>query len=513
MAKTSKIDPDMPSAILSSLGRKTFEAYPLEDFSSDASYRRFARNTLKLLGSMNPIESHAMLYDSIILPEHEVSGEDKAYGCPAPIAQIGTEKLGLCWIDPEALREHFGISYFTTMGLDESFARPFLCDPFYGLAIVPVGGRWVHASFTMDWLPRRKAVIGDHIEEYLRNPSRILGDGAEAASFFWSELVDETARADLAQALPAEIYIKSIAQLRDLASELTQALTVTKGNSRVWFRGQTSEYLMTDRNSAFAQGCLPYANIRDASLVTSLYRNAELLGGERAAYRKFLVDVMAWESAAEAIFGPACIDVPLYGEFPGEEFGDGVEFSSTMVAYNQEGEIVGGRTRHTTHAKSAWQRGLLLQHYGCPTPFLDVTASIDIGHWFATHKFGGVGASPLFSPHKWSGDDPANWPIIYCFVLAPRFQPLVDSTRLNAGGVSMRAVRQECGLLGGGGLLARNYAARYIGLKLRLHPDLAHQSRLSVDDLFPGIGSDKVYRELRKIRAIGANNMFPLYGT
>ncbi|MCA0858792.1 FRG domain-containing protein [Phaeobacter italicus] len=509
MSQINETDPIGASLLY---GRSVFEAYTSDQFSSDASYRRFARNNLKSLGLMNPVESHAMLYDTIMLPESEVSVEDRTHGCPQPIAEIGIDKLGLCWIDPEALREHFELSYFTEMGLGEAFARPFLCDPFYGLAIVPVGGRWVHASFTLDWLPRRKAVIGDQILAYLRDPSRILGDGAEAARLFWSDLVDDPGRTALAQATPAELRIDSMDQLRDLAIALKQKLALTNGNSKVWFRGQVSEYLTLDRSAAFAQGCLPYANVRDASLVTSLYRNAGQIGGERAAYRKFLIDIMAWESAAETVFGPAWVDVPLYGDFPEAEFGDGLEFSSTQVAYDKNGNVVGGRTRHTTFAKSAWQRGLLLQQYGCPTPFLDVTSSIDIAHWFATHKFEGAGSSPLYSDHSWGGDDLNRWPTIYCFILAPRFHPIVESTRLNSDDVSTRVLRQHCGLLGGGGLLARNYAARYIGLKLRLHPSLAGQSKIAIEDLFPAADTDLVYRELLKISKIGTGNQFPLYG-
>lgn len=120
----------MSNPILGMVGRKVFDAYPSERFKTDASFRRFARNTLKLLGSMNPIESHAMLYDSIMLPEHEIGMEDLAYSCPEPIAEIGTEKLGLCWIDPDAVREHLGLSYFTTLDITEPFALPFLCDRF-----------------------------------------------------------------------------------------------------------------------------------------------------------------------------------------------------------------------------------------------------------------------------------------------------------------------------------------------------------------------------------------------
>lgn len=513
MLQLNETDPVVPNLLWGVMGRGIFEAYASDLFSSDASYRRFARNTLKFLGSMNPIESHAMLYDTIVLPESEVSDEDRAHGCPQPIVEIGIDKLGLCWIDPVAVREHFELSYFTEMGLDEAFTRPFLCDPFYGLAIIPVGGRWVHASFTLDWLPRRQAVIGDQIQAYLQNPSRILGDGAEAARLFWSDLVDDLGRTALATATPAELRIDTMDQLRDLATALTEKLAITNGNSKVWFRGQASEYLTVDRSAAFVQGCLPYANVRDASLVTSLYRNAELFGGARAAYRKLLIDIMAWESAAETIFGPAWVEVPLFSDFPEAEFGDGPELSSTLVASDEKGNAVGGRTRHMVQTKSAWQRGLMLQHYGCPTPFLDVTSSIDIAHWFATHKFEGAGSSPLFSDHRWSGDDPDRWPTIYCFILAPRFHPIVESARLNSGEVSARALRQHCGLLGGGGLLARNYAARYIGLKLRLHPSLAGQSRLAIDDLFPSADTDLVYRELRKISKIGTDNMFQLYGT
>lgn len=513
MAINIELDPEFPSIPLWQRGRRMFEAYAPENFTSDASFRKFARNTLYLLGSHNVVESHAQLYNSLMLPELEVSKADFEYGCPEAIRTIGTDALGLCWLDHVAVAEYFpGQSHFTDIANTGALQRPVLCDPYYGLAIFPYQDRWKHASFTLDWMKSRSTVIGDKISHYTNEPSKILKDGADTALFFWGHLIDKSSRENLRYGKPAEVVIRSFSELQDFATSLQSALSITEGNSRVWFRGQNAEHLMLDRQQAVEAGYLPYANIRDPSLVPSLYRNPKIFGGDRAMYHKTLVDLMAWEMAAEDIFGPDFVDVPLGAPFPEEQFPSGMELVSHQILHDQNGVVRGGRTRYTTFQKSAWQRGLLLQHYGCPTPFIDVTSSIDIAHWFATHKFQGNDSDELFSEYQWSSMSSDEWPAIYCFILCPDFQPIIDSSRLNEGATSLRATRQNCGLLGGGGLLARNYAARYVGLKIRLHPDLAKQSKLNVDDLFPGQDEDPVYRELKKYESLCDRNQFPLYG-
>lgn len=63
--------------------------------------------------------------------------------------------------------------------------------------------------------------------------------------------------------------------------------------------------------------------------------------------------------------------------------------------------------------------------------------------------------------------------MVYFFALNPDFHHLVEYKNLTAGSgfENLRAKVQECGLLGGNGLLARNYSARYIVAKVRLDFD------------------------------------------
>ena len=158
------------------VGRDVFKAYDVDRFTSDASYARFARNTVKMLGLLNPIESHALLYESVTLREEDVRAEDRSYGCPQILTDIGLANIGLCWMDPAAIREQFGLSFFSMSEFRKAFERPFLCDPHYGLSIFPHEGRWIHSSFTMDWLPKRQAASPDDVRFYLDDPSRILSD-------------------------------------------------------------------------------------------------------------------------------------------------------------------------------------------------------------------------------------------------------------------------------------------------------------------------------------------------
>jgi len=150
-------------------------------------------------------------------------------------------------------------------------------------------------------------------------------------------------------------------------------------------------------------------------------------------------------------------------------------------------EVVSVKDWHL--AARAFQEGLILQHYGCPTASIDITSDAKVALWFALNTRKSNNGKVTFEPFRWSGSDPSQWPTVMVFSLNPRHPFLDTGTILNESSV-LRPQRQNCGILGGAGNLARNYGARYISFKIRLAPVTDWSSELSAEYLFPGPDED-----------------------
>jgi hypothetical protein len=88
----------------------------------------------------------------------------------------------------------------------------------------------------------------------------------------------------------------------------------------------------------------------------------------------------------------------------------------------------------------------------------------------------------------------------------------VDTNTLLQGTNTLRAFRQQCGLLGGAGNLSRNFAARFVSLKIRLAPSVKSTTTLSTDYLFPPPNEDACLRTLlERSEARQNNTLFPVY--
>ena len=110
------------------------------------------------------------------------------------------------------------------------------------------------------------------------------------------------------------------------------------------------------------------------------------------------------------------------------------------------------------------RRNLILQHYGAPTPFVDVTHDIRVAEWFALNQISvqesGLSTSGMVaSPFRASA--------IFVFLALDGLAPIVDTERLTTPEESLRPHRQACAGLGGAGNLYRNAVSRFIGLKIK----------------------------------------------
>lgn len=93
-----------------------------------------------------------------------------------------------------------------------------------------------------------------------------------------------------------------------------------------------------------------------------------------------------------------------------------------------------------------------------------------------------------------------------------RDAPFYDSAVIDDERNSLRAHRQECGLIGGSGLLVQNFPARYIALKLRLDEGLGPAKALSEEELFPGPEDDPMLAALLDSERLRQERLFPIYG-
>lgn len=102
---------------------------------------------------------------------------------------------------------------------------------------------------------------------------------------------------------------------------------------------------------------------------------------------------------------------------------------------------------------TSFQRGLLLQQYGAPSAYLDITSDPMVAAWFAIQRCKQSNSGRLtFSPHSWISDDRCSWPTIFVFPLNKGLHPYLDLDSILSTSKALRPRRQSCGLLGGAGI-------------------------------------------------------------
>jgi hypothetical protein len=223
----------------------------------------------------------------------------------------------------------------------------------------------------------------------------------------------------------------------------------------------------------------------DPSLVPSLYRHIDKYSAKLSSFRDLILEMGDWLNRGSEILPPA-YDIRVPGsqaENPFPTIPDMGWSTHWQIGTGNE-RIEFTRDWHLGGAQL--QRGILLQHYGFPTPWLDITRSPDVAVWFAVNRCRSNAGRLSFSGHSWGGEDPRQWPTVFVFALVADAHPMVASDKLLSGSSALRPQRQQCGLLGAAGNLARNYPARYVALRIRLHPLFHPRTNLTAEYLFPG---------------------------
>lgn len=517
--------------------RAQFSHYQAKDLRERAAFFYEAGRHLPALGIENPIEPVALSFQALH-PFTEEESQIRLCGLGYSNHLAGLLlKTGFELLDFSFVEKWFQESLFSELKQELGFqTREYLVDPYSGFLLWSENGRHRNTPLVYGAWFRHMVSLQPESSRWMREHKEdtLLSQGALLSRHFFPDIISNIESSSYAEV--PEILVTTDKEFSGLIARLTAATSEHSGVS-LWYRGQPMEYLLPDRMEVAASSIAPYANVRDASLIPSLYRYLDNHLRSMHEYERLCRCVAEWVRRANSILGPtfevwssndssadaarlvrsgAKVTMNLSYQDPVHpRLSAGLD-TRRKVTWN----VLNGRrqiaeTFETLHpsALASTQRSLILQHYGCPTGALDVTRNPRTAAWFAFNSLEGHAGKLEPEPITWSGSDPSKWPVLYTFIVLDRASAVIDSAKLLQDTGALRPVRQECGLLCGAGHLAKNYPARYLGLKIRFAPGctlVLPRAR----DLFPGPGEDRALASLLDLQTAGpedAKTLYPVY--
>jgi FRG domain len=350
-----------------------------------------------------------------------------------------------------------------------------LLDTDYGVMIVDQRGRlgrfWPgrlrNAGIDLAMIDR----YGETDDRYYQQPQLIFAVGAERGQRFYLGK-------EQGHDAPVEVHASTKTELENIIARLRANLPGT--NYELWFRGQPREYTLQDLTEAAYAGICPWRSVRDFSLVPSLYRSINDKLQDLRAYSEDLLELQAYtlfmDSVTKTFRGEdRPVSAPSTNPLPKgwHEY----RFTMSMIPSD------GGEDRiasDSTNGFAGLQRSFFLQHYGLPSPILDITNDPEVALFFAQHRVTRQNRFERIS-------QPAN-PVILCLILDKQRDRFLPSEALMMGNRLLRPLNQRCGLLCGASLVTRNYYSRFIAVRIILDGPLecAHKQ----EALFPGPEED-----------------------
>jgi hypothetical protein len=435
------------------------------------------------LGLSNPFERSALSLE----PTHPVTPSrldrelEKLCGSIPGLKAAGMSLISLPMVADYAPSSE-AATMFAKARIDASLC---LLDHLYGFVYFYRDGRYQNHCLAIDfWNSRLETMPRQLAKDLWKNRAdNLLSGGALSARFLFKNVVPQEPDARKRSEVP-EIVVRSESHLLELVAALKEGAS-SLPNVQLWFRGQEADHQVPDRTQLLKSGLTPYSNIRESSLIPSIYRRFNDHLETFDQFELLLSELAAWVNAAKGL-SPS--DPALESQFEQQQ-----------------------RHARSTEGLTSFQRGLLLQQYGAPSAYLDITSDVITAAWFAVHHCDGDRDGTLrFTTNSWSGEDPATWPTIFVFPLVLGEHPFLDLSSILSGDEALRPKRQSCGLIGGAGNLARNYCARYVGLKLRLHPEFRIRKPVPATYLFPSDEEDPAMLHLRSLGLAERGRSFPL---
>jgi hypothetical protein len=436
---------------------------------------------------------------------------------------------GITLVSVDLIADYYPLSFLNDARdtLKSLAVRTDLCllDSYSGFLIWQKNEKYHNRNLTWHGLIHRaNSVSKDLGKFYFENKNLDLAQGVYLIKQFFLDAFPPSTHESLNNYIPPALDVSSYEEMLQVMLKIKKA---EPKNSPIefWFRGQNIEYLIPDRTQLVEQSITPWSHIRDPSIVPSLYRNFDNHLASNGDWISLIEEVEGWSAHSREVLPTeyTCHD-PLTGDIIAERFpvdGETVKMSlsmsgrhpkapqvedigmTTLVQYiKANGEVTYQFEKRYHFGFSSYLKGLIMQHYGAPTSWIDITRDLKIALWFASQRLFHENGKLKSTQLDWTSNDKSSWPVIYVFPLIKGLHQFLDSAAMLRETDSLRPQRQLCGLLGGAGNLARNYPARNIGFKFRLSPNFKFSDLPTLTELFPGPDEDKVLRRLLELEKI-----------
>jgi tetratricopeptide (TPR) repeat protein len=264
------------------------------------------------------------------------------------------------------------------------------------------------------------------------------------------------------------IEVGSLAELRELARRLPQF----EGNP-CYYRGQTR----------------PYAISRWPEVKQLLYGTEDVVEPslQGAAPRRIL-DYNDFHPAFQLLVQDLLCELCLANGGDLEELHDRWFNTSSSVAATWDTAVMA-----------------LAQHYGIPTPGLDITSSLEVALWFATNKFNkdanGQSRYIKVTQSEWETEREM-WPVVY-FILpvSNSLKPSIRSIQHleELGLIALRPKHQHGFFFMGADTIHQNRMAEALVCVVRLQP-AEWETGLTFKELFPSPEEDPSYDYILRIK-------------
>lgn len=443
------------------------------DQAARASYFSEINNVIAKLGISNPHEKTALTIE----PTHPVQSEflerslEKLRINSLVSSKYKHSKLSL--LSLEMLACYAPNSLSVLQKLKELQEPLCLLDPLYGFIFWKENDRIRNYCFALDiWITRLQSMPRKLSRElWGKRSDNLLSGGALAGRYLFDDILAPESD-PLKRSITPEVQVGSEDELINLINRLNKSAKKVP-EVELWFRGQNKDYLTPDRSELAKVGVTPYSNIRESDFTPSLYRKYDSYLDDIDSFEDLIVELAEW-----------------------------VHCAKNLVPHHIDGQTEApakGGASVTNEGLTSYQRGLLLQQYGAPSAYLDITRDPEIATWFATHRCTNNAEGKMqYENHSWNSSDPESWPTIFLFPLVKGVHPYMDLASILSTNDALRPARQKCGLLGGAGNLARNYCARYLSLKIRLKPGFTLSNPVPASELFPSASEDGALNFLKE---------------
>jgi hypothetical protein len=456
-----------------------------------------------------------------IEPLHPLPDADRATWLSSELAALGVPDQkgnpGLGILSRGLFTSYHPVAgLFDLVGASPTHSDLFLFDPLVGFVLWRENGRlrnfWLGNQRDIFEIEQAPAPLRDLL---LQSKSEHFCIGTSLLTRLVGPLLKRRRRVVVDEAGIPTLEVETQHELEALADDLQNACRNAPADVTAVFRGQTSEYLLPDRRALVTAGVCTYSDVRDHSVVPSLYRHYDRFLDDPDHFRGFAAHLLDWQFYSDMVFGDPVTYVTTDGQ-PYEPKQVPAEATATMELFatgssgprrafedmgpavlwtitDAEGVVLDRYVKLHRLGHDSVRRNLILQHYGAPTPFIDVTHDIRVAEWFALNRINvreyGLATSGMVG-------QPFRESAIFVFLVLDGLTPIVDTEELATPEEALRPHRQACAVLGGAGNLYRNAASRFIGLKIKFADGFRPSGLPTARHLFPGPDEDNMLKRL-----------------